>query len=233
MSGRLEGRLVGLGITGSIAAYKAPELVRALQAEGVAASLWQLQPLPAQPVFRRNRLGPWRPGDDGPLGALEVYSTRPFAFDDADALESEQDRRENVEEARRHLEAALAIHREVGNRRNEGVALGNHGWLRLEQGALDEARAALEEALAIAREVGNRRNEGADRYLEDALALFTEQGWHWAFYSFREDDWDGMDYELGAAPPNAAYWQALEAGRAAKPMAELAWQQVEKILSRR
>jgi phosphopantothenoylcysteine decarboxylase/phosphopantothenate--cysteine ligase len=32
--GRLQGRLVALGITGSIAAYKAPELVRALQAEG-------------------------------------------------------------------------------------------------------------------------------------------------------------------------------------------------------
>ena len=31
---RLEGRLIGLGITGSIAAYKAPEIVRALQAEG-------------------------------------------------------------------------------------------------------------------------------------------------------------------------------------------------------
>jgi phosphopantothenoylcysteine decarboxylase/phosphopantothenate--cysteine ligase len=33
-SRRLEGRLVALGVTGSIAAYKAPELVRALQAEG-------------------------------------------------------------------------------------------------------------------------------------------------------------------------------------------------------
>ncbi len=32
--GRLAGRLVALGVTGSIAAYKAPELVRALQAEG-------------------------------------------------------------------------------------------------------------------------------------------------------------------------------------------------------
>ena len=31
---RLDGRLVALGVTGSIAAYKAPELVRALQAEG-------------------------------------------------------------------------------------------------------------------------------------------------------------------------------------------------------
>jgi phosphopantothenoylcysteine decarboxylase / phosphopantothenate---cysteine ligase len=34
VSGRLEGRLIALGITGSIAAYKAPELVRLLQAEG-------------------------------------------------------------------------------------------------------------------------------------------------------------------------------------------------------
>ena len=34
MGGRLAGRLVALGVTGSIAAYKAPDLVRLLQAEG-------------------------------------------------------------------------------------------------------------------------------------------------------------------------------------------------------
>ncbi|MBI3750678.1 MAG: bifunctional phosphopantothenoylcysteine decarboxylase/phosphopantothenate synthase [Chloroflexi bacterium] len=34
MSGRLEGRLIGLGVTGSIAAYKAVELLRLLTAEG-------------------------------------------------------------------------------------------------------------------------------------------------------------------------------------------------------
>jgi phosphopantothenoylcysteine decarboxylase/phosphopantothenate--cysteine ligase len=34
VSGRLEGRLIGLGVTGSIAAYKAVELLRALRAEG-------------------------------------------------------------------------------------------------------------------------------------------------------------------------------------------------------
>jgi len=34
MSGRLEGRLVGLGVTGSIAAYKAVELVRLFRVEG-------------------------------------------------------------------------------------------------------------------------------------------------------------------------------------------------------
>jgi phosphopantothenoylcysteine decarboxylase/phosphopantothenate--cysteine ligase len=34
MSGRLEGRLIGLGVTGSIAAYKALELLRTLRGEG-------------------------------------------------------------------------------------------------------------------------------------------------------------------------------------------------------
>ena len=34
MTGRLEGRLIGLGVTGSIAAYKAAEIVRMLRAEG-------------------------------------------------------------------------------------------------------------------------------------------------------------------------------------------------------
>jgi perosamine synthetase len=42
-------------------------LLWALQAEGVPASLWQLLPLPAQPVFRRGRFAPWQPGDDAPL----------------------------------------------------------------------------------------------------------------------------------------------------------------------
>ena len=41
VTGRLEGRLIGLGVTGSIAAYKAVELLRLLRAEGadVAAML--------------------------------------------------------------------------------------------------------------------------------------------------------------------------------------------------
>jgi perosamine synthetase len=50
-------------------------LLWALQAEGVDASLWQLWPLPAQPVFRRNRFAPWQPGDDDALApwAREEY----------------------------------------------------------------------------------------------------------------------------------------------------------------
>ena len=34
MSGRLEGRLIGLGVCGSIAAYKSVELLRLLRTEG-------------------------------------------------------------------------------------------------------------------------------------------------------------------------------------------------------
>lgn len=39
-----------------------------LQAQGVAASLWQLRPLPEQPLFRRGGVfAPWQPGDELPL----------------------------------------------------------------------------------------------------------------------------------------------------------------------
>jgi hypothetical protein len=58
-----------------------------------------------------------------------------------------------------------------------------------------------------------RTNAGAAQYLDDVLRVFTGRGWHWAFYSYREDSWDGMDYELGVAKPTAAYWQAIQAGR--------------------
>jgi perosamine synthetase len=55
-----------LGFTGPPLELR-DRLLWALQAEGVAASLWQLLPLPAQPVFRRGRFAPWRPGEDDRL----------------------------------------------------------------------------------------------------------------------------------------------------------------------
>jgi perosamine synthetase len=55
-----------LGFTGPPLELR-DRLLWALQAEGVPASLWQLLPLPAQPVFRRGRFAPWRPGDDDRL----------------------------------------------------------------------------------------------------------------------------------------------------------------------
>ena len=65
-----------------------------------------------------------------------------------------------MEEARTHLQDALAVHREVGNRRNEGVVLGSLGILHLEQGRMEEAHTHLQDALAVHREVGNRHFEG-------------------------------------------------------------------------
>jgi perosamine synthetase len=39
-------------------------LIRALRAEGVEALLWQVEPLPAYPAFRRKVYGPWYPALD-------------------------------------------------------------------------------------------------------------------------------------------------------------------------
>ncbi len=51
-------------------------LLWALQAEGVAASLWQLRPLPAQPLFRRGgRFRSWQPGDPD---ALDPWDPQEF-----------------------------------------------------------------------------------------------------------------------------------------------------------
>lgn len=65
----------------------------------------------------------------------------------------------------------------------------------------------------IASEFGtNRMVQCADRYMADLISIFNEYGWHWAFYAFREDTWDGMDYELGSEKPNWKYWDAIEKG---------------------
>ena len=45
--GRLAGRLIGLGVTGSIAAYKAVELLRALRAEDAVAGVERATAPPA------------------------------------------------------------------------------------------------------------------------------------------------------------------------------------------
>ena len=48
--------------------------------------------------------------------------------------------------------------------------------------------------------------------LTDVLDAIEHHGWHWAFYSCREDTRDAMDYELGTAPLPPGYWSAVEAG---------------------
>lgn len=57
-----------------------------------------------------------------------------------------------------------------------------------------------------------RRVPGCATYLGDIVAAAEEAHVHWAFYSFREDVWEGMDYELGDGPPPPGYWAAQERG---------------------
>lgn len=49
-------------------------------------------------------------------------------------------------------------------------------------------------------------------YLDDVLSLLDAERYHWAFYSFREDAWDAMDYELGKKKVPWSYWDAMEKG---------------------
>lgn len=59
---------------------------------------------------------------------------------------------------------------------------------------------------------GNRKSVGLDKYFQDLISIFNANGWHYAFYAFREDTWDGMDYELGNSKLPWSYWQAKERG---------------------
>lgn len=59
---------------------------------------------------------------------------------------------------------------------------------------------------------GYRMSAGLEKYFEDLIAIFTKEGWHFAFYAFREDTWDGMDYELGTKHLPWDYWQAIAHG---------------------
>ncbi|GAB7533060.1 cellulase family glycosylhydrolase [Pseudomonas sp. 3A(2025)] len=84
-------------------------------------------------------------------------------------------------------------------------------WL---QQPLDWAkRVGLAPSRLVVGEFGcMRRLPGCRQYLEDVLSVLDRQRVHWAFYSFREDSWDGMDYELGSAKVPWPYWQAIEQG---------------------
>ena len=62
-----------------------------------------------------------------------------------------------------------------------------------------------------------RRWPDCPAYLEDVLRVLEAQKVHWAFYAFREDGWDGMDYELGDKALPWSYWQAVEKGEAVQP----------------
>lgn len=58
----------------------------------------------------------------------------------------------------------------------------------------------------------DRTANGAEKYLDDLIQIFDAHKWHWAFYSFREDCWDSMDYELGKDKLSWKYWDSFEQG---------------------
>lgn len=58
-----------------------------------------------------------------------------------------------------------------------------------------------------------RKNKGAAKYLEDVIAVVESNHWHWAFYTFRPDSWEGMDYELGTKKVDWKYWKIMEKGQ--------------------
>ncbi|MHB9293958.1 glycoside hydrolase family 5 protein [Hollandina sp. SP2] len=65
-----------------------------------------------------------------------------------------------------------------------------------------------------------RRNPGAEHYLSDMVSILEDKKYHWAFYAFREDGWDGYDYEIGTKALPWTYWQARERGEFPSPPRE-------------
>lgn len=76
-----------------------------------------------------------------------------------------------------------------------------------------------------------RRLPFCTQYLEDVLTPLEANNLHWAFYSFREDAWDGMDYELGDKKVNWKYWEAME-NNEPDPVKRKATPQFEPIAKR-
>jgi len=62
-----------------------------------------------------------------------------------------------------------------------------------------------------------RYNKGIEKYFEDVLTVLEGKGFHWSFYCFRPDGWDGYDYELGTDRLGQDYWQAVERGEKPVP----------------
>lgn len=76
-------------------------------------------------------------------------------------------------------------------------------------------RQGLAGTRVVAAEFGcMRRWTDCGTYLTDVMDAVDARGGHWAFYSFREDEWEGMDYELPAnLAPGRFYWLTEEGKR--------------------
>lgn len=55
-----------------------------------------------------------------------------------------------------------------------------------------------------------RETKGTQQYLSDVLSMFAEFGWSWLLFSFRDEEWDALDYELGPYMDNMLQRTATE-----------------------
>lgn len=51
---------------------------------------------------------------------------------------------------------------------------------------------------------------GSLEYLRDLVEIFKEFGWSWLLFSYRDEEWDSMDYELGTDFGNMLYRSPTE-----------------------
>lgn len=58
-----------------------------------------------------------------------------------------------------------------------------------------------------------RRWADCGAYLIDVIDAIDARGGHWAFYAFREDVWDGMDYELPSSLKPGRFYQLTDQGK--------------------
>lgn len=58
----------------------------------------------------------------------------------------------------------------------------------------------------------HRTASGIEKYFQDLISIFNVEQWHYAMYAFREDSWDGMNYELGAKRLPLSYWESVKKG---------------------
>ena len=66
----------------------------------------------------------------------------------------------NMKDAIVHYTEALALYQKEGDRRGEGIVLGNLGAVHMNQGRMESAAEHYTQALSIVREMGHRRFEG-------------------------------------------------------------------------
>ncbi len=115
-------------------------------------------------------------------------------------------------EAKGLFEQALTIHRRVGDRRFEGLALGNVAGVSNDVGNVEQAERDYDEARHLLRQAGDRNGEGAalaglaSVYLNTARAEDAERAYEQALTMFRES---GSRVREGSVLANMAilYWQ--------------------------